>query len=152
MASSSPLKHAATHLHALVDMGSNGIRFSITTLAPPTARITPTLYQARAGISLYDAQYPASARGERQPIDAATINAVVTAFRGFKRACADFEVPEANVTVLATEATRTAINGAEFMGRIREAVGWEVRLLAKGEEGRVGAMGVASSCRRLGVW
>ena len=49
------------------------------------------------------------------------------------------------MTVLATEATRTAINGAEFMGRIREAVGWEVRLLAKGEEGRVGAMGVASS-------
>ena len=126
-------------------MGSNGIRFSITTLAPPTARITPTLYQARAGISLYDAQYPASARGERQPIDAATINAVVTAFRGFERACADFDVPEGNVTVLATEATRTAINGAEFMGRIREAVGWEVRLLAKGEEGRVGAMGVASS-------
>ena len=145
MASSSPLKHTATHLHALVDMGSNGIRFSITTLAPPTARITPTLYQARAGISLYDAQYPPSSHGERQPIDAATINAVVTAFRGFKRACADFDVPEGNVTVLATEATRTAINGAEFMGQIREAVGWEVRLLAKGEEGRVGAMGVASS-------
>ena len=102
MAPSSPLKHAATHLHALVDMGSNGIRFSITTLAPPTARITPTLYQARAGISLYDAQYPASAHGERQQIDPATINAVVTAFRGFKRACADFEVPEGNVTVLAT--------------------------------------------------
>jgi len=145
MASSSPLKYVATHLHALVDMGSNGIRFSITTLAPPTARITPTLYQARAGISLYDAQYPPSAHGERQPIDAATINAVVTAFRGFKRACVDFDVPEGNVTVLATEATRTAINGAEFMGRIREAVGWEVQLLAKGEEGRVGAMGIASS-------
>jgi len=139
------MKHAATHLHALVDMGSNGIRFSITTLAPPTARITPTLYQVRAGISLYDAQYPASSKGVRQPINGATISAVVTAFRGFKRACGDFGVPEGNVTVLATEATRTAINGPEFMDQIREAVGWEVRLLAKEEEGRVGAMGVASS-------
>lgn len=145
MSTSQSMKNDPAHLHALVDMGSNGIRFSITTLAPPTARITPTLYQSRAGISLYDAQYPASAKGIRQPIDQDTITDVVTAFRGFKRACRDFRVPEGNVTVLATEATRTAINGEDFMGKIREAVGWEVQLLAKGEEGRVGAMGVASS-------
>lgn len=138
-------KDDPSHLHALVDMGSNGIRFSITTLAPPTARITPTLHQSRAGISLYDAQYPASSNGVRQPIDSATIEAVVFAYCSFKRTCADFSVPEGNVTVLATEATRTAINGEEFTGRIREAVGWEVKLLAKAEEGRVGAMGVASS-------
>ena len=138
-------KDDPSHLHALVDMGSNGIRFSITTLAPPTARITPTLYQSRAGISLYDAQYPASSNGVRQPIDSQTIQAVVSAYRSFKRTCADFGVPERNVTVLATEATRTAINGDEFMRSIREAVGWEVTLLAKSEEGRVGAMGVASS-------
>lgn len=134
-----------SHLHALVDMGSNGIRFSVTTLAPPTARITPTLYQSRAGISLYDAQYPASSNGVRQPIDSQTINAVVSAYRSFKRTCADFGVPEGNITVLATEATRTAINGKEFMQSVREAVGWDVTLLAKAEEGRVGAMGVASS-------
>jgi retrograde regulation protein 2 len=134
-----------SHLHALVDMGSNGIRFSITTLAPPTARITPTLYQSRAGISLYDAQYPASSNGVRQPIDSQTIEAVVSAYRGFKRTCVDFGVPEDNVTVLATEATRTAINGKEFMRSIRDTVGWDVTLLAKAEEGRVGAMGVASS-------
>ena len=134
-----------SHLHALVDMGSNGIRFSITTLAPPTARITPTLYQSRAGISLYDAQYPASSNGVRQPIDSQTIEEVVSAYRSFKRTCADFGVPESNVTVLATEATRTAINGHEFTQRIREAVGWDVTLLAKAEEGRVGAMGVRSS-------
>lgn len=138
-------KDDPSHLHALVDMGSNGIRFSITTLAPPTARITPTLYQSRAGISLYDAQYPASSNGVRQPIDSHTIGAVVSAYRGFKRTCADFGVPEGNVKVLATEATRTAVNGEEFMRSIREAVGWDVTLLAKAEEGRVGAMGIASS-------
>ncbi|GAB7323298.1 hypothetical protein MBLNU13_g05773t1 [Cladosporium sp. NU13] len=138
-------KDDPSHLYALVDMGSNGIRFSITTLAPPTARIMPTLFQSRAGISLYDAQYPVSSYGVRQPIDSHTIEAVVSAYRSFKRTCADFGVPEGNVKVLATEATRTAINGAEFMRSIREAVGWEVTLLAKAEEGRVGAMGIASS-------
>jgi retrograde regulation protein 2 len=138
-------KDDPSHLHALIDMGSNGIRFSITTLSPPTARITPTLYQSRAGISLYDAQYPASSNGVRQPIDARTITEVISAYRSFKRTCADFGVPESNVTVLATEATRTAINGQEFTQSIREAVGWDVTLLAKAEEGRVGAMGVRSS-------
>jgi retrograde regulation protein 2 len=83
-------KDDPSQLHALVDMGSNGIRFSITTLAPPTARITPTLYQSRAGISLYDAQYPASSNGVRQPVDSHTIEAVVSAYRSFKRTCADF--------------------------------------------------------------
>lgn len=137
-------------LHALVDMGSNGIRFSITNLAPSTARITPTLYQGRAGISLYDAQYPASSNGVRQPIDANTIEAVVSAYRRFKRTCVDFGVPERNVTVLATEATRTAINGREFMQSIYEATSWRVSLLAKSEEGRVGAMGVVSSLPEVG--
>ncbi|KAM0719114.1 hypothetical protein Q7P37_005019 [Cladosporium fusiforme] len=144
-----PTSHNPSDLHAIVDMGSNGIRFSISTLASPTARITPTLHQSRAGISLYDAQYPPSSHGERQPIDEATMTAVLSAFRGFKRTCDDFGVPEGNVSVLATEATRTAINGEDFKGRIREAVGWEVQLLAKGEEGRVGAMGVASSLPAL---
>ncbi|KAK3074047.1 retrograde regulation protein 2 [Teratosphaeriaceae sp. CCFEE 6253] len=131
------------HLHAIVDMGSNGIRFSISTLQPPTARIVPTLYQSRAAISLYDAQYSAS--GERQPINDATITAVCSAFKSFRRTCTDFVVPHANVTVLATEATRTASNSQHFRDAIKQAVGWDVEMLAKQDEGKIGAMGIASS-------
>lgn len=138
-----PSQRQNVHLHAIVDMGSNGIRFSISTLQPPTARIMPTLYQHRVGISLYDAQYAAS--GERRPIDEQTISAVIASFQQFKRTCADFHVPEKQITVLATEATRTAINSEDFRRRIREHVGWNVTMLPKEEEGRVGAMGVASS-------
>lgn len=43
--------------HALVEMGSNGVRFAITDLAHETRRILPALYLDRAAISLYDAQY-----------------------------------------------------------------------------------------------
>lgn len=131
------------HLRAIVDMGSNGIRFSISSLQPPTARIMPTLYQNRAGISLYDAQYNSS--GERQPIDEDTIKTVISAFQSFKRTCEDFGVPRENVTVLATEATRTAENSEDFRKQIKDAVGWDVTMLAKEDEGRIGAMGIASS-------
>jgi len=46
--------------HALVEMGSNGIRFSITDMSQDTQRILPALYLDRAAISLYDAQYEGS--------------------------------------------------------------------------------------------
>ena len=131
------------HLRAIVDMGSNGIRFSISNLAPPTARIMPTLYQNRVGISLYDAQW--SAAGERQPIGEDTIAAVLSSFEHFKRTCSDFGVLGEHITVLATEATRTAINSEDFRRRIKDALGWDVTLMPKQEEGRVGAMGIASS-------
>ncbi|KAK4548732.1 hypothetical protein LTR36_008505 [Oleoguttula mirabilis] len=135
------------HLRAVVDMGSNGIRFSISTLQPPTARIMPTLYQHRIGISLYDAQY--SAAGDRQPIDQQTIHAVVSSFQQFSLTCKDFGVLDKHITVLATEATRTAHNSEDFRKQIKERTGWDVIMLPKEEEGRVGAMGVASSLPEL---
>lgn len=54
-------------------------------------------------------------------------------------------MPESNIKVLATEATRTAVNSVDFRRQIKEVMGWEVEMLAKEEEGRIGAMGVASS-------
>lgn len=112
-------------------------------MSPATARIVPTLHQSRAGISLYDAQY--SSAGERIPIPEEAILAVLRALIGFKRTCQDYGVPDSNVTFIATEATRTAVNSIEFRQRIKEITGWEVTMLPKEEEGRVGAMGVVSS-------
>ncbi|TKA30416.1 hypothetical protein B0A50_02643 [Salinomyces thailandicus] len=103
----------------------------------------PTVYHHRVGISLYDAQY--SAGGERQPIDDQTITAVLSALQQFKMTCKDFGVPEEHITILATEATRTAHNSADFRQQIKHSVGVDVTLLPKAEEGRIGAMGVASS-------
>ncbi|KAK6429517.1 retrograde regulation protein 2 [Oleoguttula sp. CCFEE 5521] len=134
-----------SHLRALVDIGSNGIRLSITSLHPSQARILPTLHQCRCGISLYDAQYPPSSGGERQPIPPSTIASVIAALRDFKRTTLDFGVPASQVKLLATEATRTAINSADFIAEVRAKLGWEISLLSKEEEGRIGALGVASS-------
>lgn len=92
---------------------------------------------------MYDAQY--SNLGERIPIPDDTIKHVVNELVQFKRTCADFGVPASNVTVLATEATRTAVNSAEFRKHIKDVTDWDVSMLPKEEEGRVGALGVATS-------
>ncbi|KAL2810822.1 Ppx/GppA phosphatase family-domain-containing protein [Aspergillus granulosus] len=144
----------AGHLFGIVDMGSNGIRFSITDISPPTGRIMPTLYQDRAGISLYDAQFAHSELNsdgtrERGPIPAEIVEQVVDRLARFQGVCDDFQVPRENIYVLATEATRTAPNSEAFRARIKERTGWEVTLLSKEDEGRIGALGIASSSRAV---
>lgn len=104
----------------------------------------PTLFQDRAGISLYDAQI-SSEDGSRIAIPEEILNKVVAALKRFKVTCEDFGVPPENIHVLATEATRTAPNGEHLCKKIKDATGWEARLLAKEDEGRIGACGVASS-------
>lgn len=133
------------YYHAIVDMGSNGIRFSITNLSPSTARSMPTVYLDRAGISLYDAQYSSSDPHTKVAIPDVITNRVIASLVRFKRTCTDFGVPEKQVRFLATEATRTATNSAEFRANIKEKTGWVVEMLPKEEEGRIGAFGVASS-------
>lgn len=125
---------------------SNGIRFSISDLSPPTTRILPTIYQDRLGVSLYDAQYSTGIKG---PIPEDIVQEVVAGLLRFKSTCQDFGVLQHRVRVVATEATREAINSADFIRQINEVTGWPVEMLAKEEEGRIGAMGVASSFSTL---
>ena len=63
----------------------------------------------------------------------------------FKRTCQDFGVRESNIRIVATEATRNAINREDLLRQIDQKTGWRVELLAKEDEGRLGAMGIASS-------
>ena len=137
---------SSQHYQALVDIGSNGIRFSISDLTPPTARITPTVYQSRCGISLYDAQH---ATGSKVPIPSTVIDEVLTVLLQFQRTCQDFEVQDSNIRLVATEATRNAVNREDLLGQIEEKTGWKVDLLTKEEEGRLGAMGIASSINHI---
>ncbi|KAI4129094.1 MAG: hypothetical protein LQ338_002392 [Usnochroma carphineum] len=130
------------HYKALVDMGSNGIRFSISDLSPPSARVMPTIYQDRCGISLYDAQYH---EGKKIPIRQTVIDDVVAALIRFRRTCEDFQVSNRQIRAVATEATRNALNSEDFRQQIEKATGWKVEMLTKEEEGRIGALGVASS-------
>ncbi|MCJ1381631.1 hypothetical protein MMC17_004742 [Xylographa soralifera] len=133
-------------LIALVDMGSNGIRFSISDLSPPTARVMPTIYQDRLCVSLYDVQYK---NGEKVPIPQEITDQVSAALVRFQNICEDFSIPRKNIRIIATEATRTAINSVEYRVTIESRTGLEVEMLPKEMEGEIGSLGVASSFSSL---
>ena len=69
----------------------------------------------------------------------------MTALLRFKSTCEDFGVPSDRIIIVATEATRTALNSDQFLERIKHEIGIEVEMLSKEEEGRLGALGIASS-------
>ncbi|PUU76938.1 Ppx/GppA phosphatase family-domain-containing protein [Tuber borchii] len=113
------------------------------TLLPVAGHATvPSKSNYRAAISLYDAQFSGTTKS---PISKEVIGQILTSMRRFKSVCSDFGVLDQNVRVVATEATREAQNSAEFRDKITEASGWNVELLSKSEEARIGAEGVASS-------
>ncbi|KAM5343902.1 hypothetical protein ACJ41O_012439 [Fusarium nematophilum] len=132
-----------SYLRGVVDMGSNGIRFSVTDLSPPLSRILPTSHVYRVDISLYDAQFDPET-GHKIPIPQHIIDEIIAALNRFKIVCADLHVPQANIHIVATEATRAALNSAEFIKQINHSTGLIVDMLPKEDEGRIGALGVAS--------
>lgn len=141
----------ARALTGIVDIGSNGIRFSISSKASHHARIMPCIFKDRLGISLFDAQLNDEADGglNKKPIPEDAINEIIRSMRRFKWICEDFGVPSNGVKVVATEATREASNSKEFRDKIYQATGWKVQLLSKEEEGITGSYGVASSFQEV---
>ncbi|KAJ5666582.1 Ppx/GppA phosphatase [Penicillium macrosclerotiorum] len=133
-----------SHLHAVVDMGSNGIRCSISDLSAPTTRVIPTVHFHRVNISLYEAQIDPHT-GNRIPIPRSIIDHVVSAIIRFQIICVEIGVPASNIRLIATEATRTALNSTAFTDTILKSTGIKVEMLRKEEEGIVGAWGIASS-------
>lgn len=136
-------------LTAIVDIGSNGIRFSISSKASHHARIMPCVFKDRLGISLFDAQINDDDKYSKNPIPEDAINEIIKSMRRFKWICEDFGVPSNGVNVVATEATREASNSKEFRDKIFQATGWNVQLLSKEEEGITGSYGVASSFQEV---
>lgn len=98
----------------------------------------------RAGVSLYDAQFDPET-GKKVPIPDHVINHVTAEMQHFSGVCREFGVRKDRVRIVATEATRTAINSREFRDHIKAKTGLKVEMLSKEEEGNVGAMGIVSS-------
>ena len=103
----------------------------------------PAVMVYRSSISLYDAQFD-DKTGMQIPIPKDTIDSVCHALKRFQIICTDFKVEHDQIHVLATEAARVAKNSAQLLGAIKEAIGLDVKLLDKEEEGNIGALGIAS--------
>ncbi|KAF4982323.1 hypothetical protein FZEAL_2022 [Fusarium zealandicum] len=130
-------------LVGVVDMGSNGIRLSISDLSSPLARMLPTVCVYRSSISLYDSQFDPET-GEQVPIPDHIIEAVCSVLSRFVVICDDFGCAKENIHVIATEATRAALNSSKFISAIKDKTDLNVELLPKEEEGQIGALGIAS--------
>lgn len=135
------------HLYALVDMGSNGIRFSISDLSPPRARLMRCLYRERAAISLFDALHHDADDADHDSFPAATVALVARTVARFHRiAVADYGVAPANFDVFATEAMRRAANAAAMVDALRAAVpSLRMHVLAPEVETLFGAVGARSA-------
>ncbi|KAJ3456087.1 hypothetical protein MRS44_016110 [Fusarium solani] len=133
-----------SYLRGIVDMGRQQWDPLLSHRPVPSlSRILPTVHVYRVAISLYDAQFDPET-GHKIPIPQDVIGETVAALNRFKLVCADLGVPRANIHIVATEATRAALNSAEFIKEITSATGLTVDMLHKEDEGRVGALGVAS--------
>ncbi|KAK9767669.1 retrograde regulation protein 2 [Basidiobolus ranarum] len=131
---------------AIVDVGSNGIRFCIfSTLA----RHLPIIYEERSPISLFDAQNPeeinstSSDKTEPVSISSEVVGDLVRTFKRFQTLCNEAGVEK--VRVVATEALRTAPNSQAIQDQINQTTGWKVELLTKEGESRMTALGIMSS-------
>lgn len=102
---------------------SNGIRFSVTTLAPPATRLLKCLYSDRAAISLFDALTPSTDGSEGLVFPADTISKVTSTLAQFIQVADDYHVPRSNVMLFATEAMRRASNAADMLSAIASATG-----------------------------
>ncbi|KAL9942170.1 hypothetical protein ACHAP9_008921 [Verticillium nonalfalfae] len=138
-----PWRGHGDKLVGIVDMGSNGIRFSISDLSASMCRILPTVLMYRSGLSLYDAQFDPET-GTKIPIPGRTIRRVCSLLRRFLVVCNDFGVKKDKIHLVATEATRAAENSAELLAAVKSETGLDIELLKKEDEGHIGALGVAS--------
>lgn len=130
---------------------SNGIRFSISDLAPPKSRLLRCIYRERAAISLFDALGSSSSSSSppgNVPLTfpPETIRLVAQTLARFcSIAVDDYGVPTENITVFATEAMRRAQNATAMLDAIREAAPvLRVQILTPEVETLFGSMGARS--------
>lgn len=123
--------------YAVVDIGSNSVRMVIYDRlgrAPFPRFNEKSLCRLGAGLA------------ETGRLDPEAIARTVRTLERFRAIAEAMGV--GRVDVIATEATRRATNGATLLDGIREATGFEVRVLEGNEEAWFGALGVMSGFYR----
>ncbi|KAH9206440.1 putative retrograde regulation protein 2 [Leptodontidium sp. 2 PMI_412] len=133
---------APNQLYGLVDMGSNGIRFSISDLSVP--RLLHCIYRERAPISLYDALHESGPSSRPLHFSPTIIGRVADTLARFASICESYSVSKGKISVFATEAMRTAENRDEMLAAIKKSSGLTVDILSPGMESLFGAMGARS--------
>lgn len=128
----------------MLNLKSNGIRFSISDLSELQSRLLPCVYRERQGISLYDALHETVPGSKEFYFSQAVIASVSQSLARFRLTCDQYGVPQHQINVFATEAMRTAENKEDMLKAIHRASGLTVDILSPDMESLFGAMGARS--------
>ncbi len=121
---------------AVIDMGSNSFRLVVFTAADGWWKRTDEIYLAvRIGEGL-DATGKLGAKPIKRALQAAEVFAHFLKAMGIERE---------DIQAVATSAIRDASNQAQFLARVREETGLEVRVLSREEEATFGYLAAVNS-------
>jgi exopolyphosphatase/guanosine-5'-triphosphate,3'-diphosphate pyrophosphatase len=121
---------------AVIDMGSNSFRLVVFTAAGGWWKRTDEIYLAvRIGAGL-DATGELGAKPVKRALQAADV---------FSHFCKAMGIGAEDIQAVATSAIRDATNQAEFLERVREQTGLEVRVLSREEEATFGYLAAVNS-------
>ena len=121
---------------AVIDMGSNSFRLVVFTAADGWWKRTDEIYLAvRIGAGL-DATGELGVKPIKRALQAAEV---------FAHFCKAMGIGSEDIVAVATSAIRDASNQAEFLTRVREQTGLEVRVLSREEEATFGYLAAVNS-------
>ncbi len=122
---------------AIIDLGTNSVRFDIHQLGP--GRRARPLHREKLMIRLGQGLF-LDGRLDRE-----AISRTLEAFASFKRTAAGLHVDR--VVAFGTSALREAADGEKLLGRIRRRTGIEIRVITGSDEARLISLGILQNER-----
>lgn len=118
---------------AVIDIGSNSVRLVVFS---GRTRVPSVVFNEKLLCGL-GAEVGKTGRMGKDAIDMA-----MSTLRRFRALCEQMQVHE--TLVVATAAVRDAENGPDFVERVKNETGFDIQIIAGGEEGRLSGLGVLS--------
>ena len=125
---------ASSRILAFLDMGTNSVRISVVRINPN--RSFSVLSQQREAVRLGDGEFLS------EHLQPEAMDRAILVCRKFVDLAHSFHADE--IHAVATSATREAQNRTEFLQRVREEAGVEMRVISGSEEARLIYLGVSS--------
>lgn len=120
---------------AIIDLGTNSVRFDIHQLGPRnTARV---LHREKVMVRLGQGVFT------KGRLDQDAIHRTTHAFANFKRVSNEFSVNR--IIAIGTSALRDAVDSARFVTHIRKTTGIGIRVISGTEEAKLIALGILSN-------
>lgn len=118
---------------AVIDIGSNSVRLVVFS---GRSRVPAVVFNEKLMCGL------GAEVGNSGKMDPGAVKLALSTLRRFKALCEQMQVHE--TIVVATAAVRDAKNGADFVGKVKREVGFDIQVIEGGEEGRLSGLGVLS--------